>query len=59
MTEKSLRIRAQDELLRKFKYVASYDGRSMNSQIVVYMRQCVEKFEKEHGPIPLEEKKNS
>jgi hypothetical protein len=51
MAIKSLSIRIDEELLNKLHAVADYEGRSANSQIIVLIRDCVVKFEKEHGQI--------
>ena len=51
MAIKSLSIRIDEELLNKLHAVADYEGRSANSQIIVLIRDCVAKFEKEHGQI--------
>ena len=49
---KHLGIEIEPELHQKLKYVARYEGRSINGQILYLVRQCVMAFEKEHGPIP-------
>ncbi len=36
---------------RKIKYIAEYEGRSINGQILYLVRQCILKFEAEHGEI--------
>lgn len=51
MATKSLSIRIDDTLLDKLHVVASYEGRSANSQILVLIRDCVNRFESEHGTI--------
>ena len=48
---KSLSIRIEENLLHKLHIVSDYEGRSANSQINILIRDCVEKFEKEHGEI--------
>ena len=50
-----LSIRMNNELHDKFKYVSAYEGRSMSRQILHLITTCVREFEKEHGPIDLEE----
>lgn len=52
-TEKHLSLRIEEALLRKFDYVARYDDRSMNWLLLKLVRQCVEDFETQHGPIVL------
>jgi len=51
MAIKSLSIRIDDTLLNKLHVVADYEGRSANSQILILIRDCVQKFESEHGVI--------
>ncbi len=53
MAIKSLSIRIDEKMLNKIHVVADYEGRSANSQILILIRDCVEKFEKEHGEIKL------
>lgn len=48
---KYLSIRMDSELHEKFRYVAEYEGRSMNSQILLLVRKCVRDYEQEHAPI--------
>lgn len=50
-TNKHLGIEIDPELHRKIKYVAEYEGRSINGQILYLARQCVKKFESENGTI--------
>lgn len=44
-------IRLDKELMRKFRYVAQYDGRSVNREIIHLMLLKVKDFEKKEGPI--------
>ena len=53
MATKSLSIRIDENMLNKIHVVADYEGRSANSQILILIRDCVEKFEKEHGEIKV------
>ena len=48
---KSLSIRIDSEMLDKLHYVADYEGRSANSQILVLIRDCIKNFENENGKI--------
>ena len=52
--ERHFGLRIEDELLRKFRYVREYDGRSAKAQILYMIRKCVQEYEKEHGEIKLE-----
>ena len=51
MAVKSVSIRIEKEMLDKIGYVADYEGRSINSHILVLIRESVEAFEREHGKI--------
>ena len=52
MAIKSLSIRIEDEVLEKLHYVADYEGRSANGQIIYLIRQCLRDFEEKYGEIP-------
>lgn len=58
MAIKSVSIRIEEEMLEKIGYVADYEGRSVNSHILVLIREDIQKSEAEHGaiegPIPAE-----
>ena len=51
MAVKSLSIRIDEEMLDKLHIVADYEGRSANSQILILIRDCIEKYEEKHGKI--------
>ena len=54
---KHLGIEIDPELHEKLKYIAKYEGRSMNGQILYLIRQCIREFKENQGaPIPLTEK---
>ena len=38
-------------MLDKIGYVADYEGRSVNSHVLVLIRENIKKFESEHGSI--------
>lgn len=46
-----LSIRMDETIHDKFKYVATYEGRSMSGQILHLIQKCIREYEKEHGPI--------
>ena len=48
---KSVSIRIEEEMLRKIGYVADFEGRSVNSHVLVLIRENIRKFEEEHGKI--------
>ncbi len=53
MAIKNFTVRLEDTLLDKLHVVADYEGRSANSQVMILIRNCVQAFEREHGPIEL------
>lgn len=46
---KSVSIRIPIKLLNELRYVAEYEDRSINSQVLYIIRQNIEQFKKEHG----------
>lgn len=44
-------IRIEEEMLEKIGFVADYEGRSVNSHILVLIRDDIKKFEAQHGKI--------
>lgn len=53
MAVKSLSIRIDDIMLDKIHVVAAYEGRSANSQILILIRDSIEKYEAKHGEITV------
>lgn len=51
MAVKSVSIRIEEEMLEKIGFVADYEGRSINSHILVLVRENIRQFESAHGPI--------
>lgn len=56
MAIKSLSIRIDEEMLDKLHIVADYEARSANSQILILIRECIEKHEARHGKIEIGKK---
>ncbi len=48
-------IRFEPELLHKIAYVAKQNKRSLNAQLEYLSLCCVSEYEKENGPIPIDE----
>ena len=48
---KHLGIEIDPELHYKLHYIAKYEGRSGNGQILYLIRQCIRDFEDREGPI--------
>lgn len=51
---KHLGIEVDPELHSKLHYIAKYEGRSGNGQILHLIRQCIREFESKHGVICIE-----
>ena len=56
MAIKSLSIRIDDKMLNKLHVVADYEGPSANSEILVLIREAIEKYEEKHGEIEIGKK---
>ena len=54
MAIKSVSIRIEEEMLNKIAYIADYEGRSVNSQVLVLIRESIKAFEAENGTIEKE-----
>lgn len=54
-SNKHLGIEVDPALHYKLHYIAKYEGRSGNGQILHLIRQCIREFEKEQGQIPVPE----
>ena len=48
---KNLSLRIDEDLLRRFDYVAKSDDRSMNGLLLALVRRCIEEYERKHGKI--------
>ncbi len=53
---KSLSIRIDEVMLDKLHVVADYEGRSANSEILILIRDAIEKYEAKHGEIKVDRK---
>ncbi len=53
---KHLGIEVDPVLHYKLHYIAKFEGRSANGQILYLIRQCIKKFELENGEISLDNK---
>ena len=52
---KHLGIEVDPELHYKLRYIAKYEERSINGQILYLIRRCIQDFEKKEGEIPAEQ----
>lgn len=57
MATKSLSIRIDEEMLDKLHVVANYEARSANGQIIVLIRECIERYEEKNGEIKIRKSK--
>ena len=53
MAIKSISLRLDEEMLHKLHIVADYEGRSANSQVLILIRDEIERYEQKHGKIEL------
>lgn len=51
MSVKSVSIRIEEEMLNKIAYIADYEGRSVNSQVLILIRESIKAFEQINGAI--------
>ena len=51
MAVKSVSIRIEEEMLERIGYVADFEGRSVNSHVLVLIRENIDAFEKKYGKI--------
>ena len=51
MAVKSVSIRIEEAMLDKLGFVAEYEGRSLNSHILVLVRDSIKAHEDRHGEI--------
>lgn len=49
-------IEIDPELHGKLHYIAKYEGRSANGQILYLIRKCIKEFEEAEGEIHLQDK---
>ena len=54
---KHIGLRVTPDIHQKLRYIAQYEGRTINGQILYLALDCIRKFEKEHGPIQSEDLK--
>ncbi len=54
---KHLGIEVDKDLHFKLHYIAKYEGRSGNGQILYLIKEYIRKFEKEHGEIEMPKEK--
>ena len=48
MAVKSVSIRIEEEMLRRIGYAADFEGRSVNSHVLVLIRENIEALEKKY-----------
>lgn len=57
MATKHISIRIDDKVLDKLHVVADYEGRSANSEILILVRDAIEKYEERFGEIQIGQSK--
>ena len=53
MTKIQTGLRLEENALAKITFIAKKQKRSLNNQIEFLVEQFIEKYESEHGPIPV------
>lgn len=56
---KNVGFRVALDVHDKLRYIAKYEGRSLNGQIYYLMQKCIREFEKEHCPITAKDIENA
>ena len=51
MSIRHFSLRIDGDLLDRLHFIASYEGRSVNSEVIVLIRDAIEKYEEKHGKI--------
>lgn len=54
---KQITIRVDMQLFKKIEYIAKYDYRTKNKELIQIIRKYISDFEKEHGEIKIVDKK--
>ena len=53
--KKHLSLRLDDETRLKLRYIAKYEGRSINGQVMHLIYSCIRDYEQKNGKIDMEE----
>ena len=53
--EKHLSLRIEEDLLKRFHFVAKYNGRSANGELLYLIRRDIVQYERENGKIKPED----
>lgn len=48
---KHIGLRVEPEIHKKLRYIAKYEGRTINGQTLYLVLSCIREFEKKHGEI--------
>lgn len=51
MALKNVTVRIDESMLEKINYVSDYEGRSVNSHVLILIRDYIQEFEEKHGKI--------
>ena len=54
MAIKCFSIRIDENMLNKLHVLADYEGRSANSEVLILIRDAIEKYEEKHGEIKFD-----
>ena len=53
MSFKHVSLRIDEKRLEKLKYVAEYEGRSLNQHVLILIRKNIQEFERRLGKIEV------
>lgn len=56
--EPQIAFRCDKEMIKKLEYIADKNTRTRNQEMKHIIKQYVELYEKEHGPIEIEEEQS-
>ena len=57
--KKHLSLRLDDETRLKLRYIAKYEGRSINGQVMRLIYGCIRDYEQKNGEIDMEDAQKS
>lgn len=53
MEQSKFTLRINEEMLKKFRYIADYNARSANRELAIFIKKHVAEFEKKYGKISI------
>lgn len=53
MKQSKFTLRINEDMLKKFRYIADYNARSANRELTILIKKHVTEFEKKYGKISI------